>query len=256
MRSSKSGRDRLGAALASLLGLTGIALLILARPIATPFPYHMPYHMNGGHAPESQRAVRAASPAPPAAREVADIGDVVDIPDDAPPRVSRPAVTPGPAWVAPPSPESVAVPEDAASPAPGPRVLATILRASGLACLDGREALLSPGERELCRERLGAEAWRGSSLPAIAPDERADYDAAARAQAPRRALVPLTARGAGGAFDDRSRAGRRPRVGCALRFGLNADRTSDGSTGALRAGPCSLQAPAAAPPEADLRRAY
>lgn len=234
-------------ALAGGLGLAGIVLLIQARPVVTPFPYHM----SSRGAFEIKPAARDAPPVPPAALAVPDV------PDDAPAIVRGRAVAPAPAWTSPPPPAPVAVPEDAAPPSTGPRALATILRASGLACLGGREALLSPGERELCRERLGAQAWQASSLPAIGPEERAAYDAVARAQAPRRALVPLTARGAGGAFaaDDRLRAGRRPRLGCAVRFGPNADKAPDGPASVLRAGPCALQPPGGAPAE-DLRRPY
>lgn len=256
LRSSKSRHDRVGAALAGLLGLTGIVLLIQARPIPTP-SFHRSYVADDV---ETRAATRDT---PATGWEEASIR--------APERAARAS-----AWIrpltpasplsspsfSPPLPEPVAVPVDAAEAAPAqasapPRLLATILRASGLACLGGREALLSPAERELCREKLGARD--AASMPAIPPDERADYDAVARAQAPRRAMVPLTARGAGGGFgpDDRLRAGRRPRVGCSLRFGPNADQASDASGGGLRAGPCALQPTASpAPAEADMRRPY
>jgi hypothetical protein len=241
LRSSKSHRDRLGVTLAGMLGLTGITLLVLARPFPTPVFHRSP--PEDGF--ETREAARQASPA--------------TVLEDAPP-AARPFAARRPAWTrpsppplplpAPSSEEPLAAPADSA-PAPtaqtAPRGLVAILRASGLACLGGREALLSPAERELCRERLGAQA--SASLPAIAPEQRATYDALAQAQRPRRALVPLTARGAGGSFtgDDRLRAGRRPRVGCALRFGPNADQASDDAAGGLRAGPCFLQPPAGAP---------
>lgn len=222
-----------------MLGLTGITLLVLARPIPT-LVFHRPHSEDVF---ETREAAREVSPA---------------VPDEAPaprrfvaraPAWARPS--PSPAPEAPPSPslpEPLAAPADAPPTSAAPRGLATILRASGLACLGGREALLSSAERELCREKLGAQASNTASLPTIDAEERAAYDALAQAQRPRRALVPLTARGAGGSFvDDRFRAGRRPRVGCALRFGPNADRASGDAAGDLRAGPCFLRPPAGAP---------
>ena len=134
------------------------------------------------------------------------------------------------------------------------------LRAGGLACLSEREILLSPTERELCREKLGDLAGKLTPLPSqIAPEERADYDAIARAQAPRRAMVPLTARGAGGLFniDDRLRGGRGPRAGCSMKFGLNADQAPKGPDNALRAGSCFIRLPTGAPTgETSVRKSY
>ncbi len=249
VRTSKTQRDRLGAATAGALGLAGIILLLQARPVATLFS--LPYRSGGQGAAEIGPEPREASPTGPA---LAPTPVSVRIPRHAPGLEPRPAMARPPAWIEPPSPPAPAAsPEDVAPPSPPPRVLATILRASGLACLGGREALLSAAERELCREKLGAQAWSASSVPAIDPEERAAYDALARAQAPRRALVPLTARGAGGSLtgDDRLRGGRKPRVGCALRFGPNADQASNGPTG-----PCFLRATAGAPSDGDTRASY
>ena len=112
---------------------------------------------------------------------------------------------------------------------------------------------------ELCRERLGASTWTASSLPPpIDATERAAYDAVARASAPRRALVPLMARGAGGAFngEDRGRAGRSPRLGCRMRFGLNADQARGTSGDAQDAGPCFIRPLGAPTSEAGLRGSY
>ena len=238
----------MGVALAGLLGLTGIVLLTQARPIGAP-AFHRSYSDGDFEAKEEVRGTPLVigddAPLPAARRAMARAS--------APPRFASSPVSPSPPrplFRPPPTPparEPVDAPADVAPAAP--HALAMVLRAGGLACLGGREALLSSAERELCRERLGAQAWRAPSLSAIDPEERAGYDALARAQAPRRALVPLTARGAGGSFgpDDRLRTGRRPRVGCAVRFGPNADRASDGSAGGLRAGPCFLQAPSPAP---------
>ncbi len=256
MRSSKSHRDRLGVALAGMLGLTGITLLVLARPLP-PLVFHRSHPEEGF---ETREAARDAPPAvldaAPAPRRFVARAPIWTRPSPAPSPLPSPSPSPSPL---PSPPDPPAAPADSPPASAAPRLLAAILRASGLACLGGREALLSPVERELCRERLGAQGLGAASLPTIAPEERATYDAFAQAQRPRRALVPLTARGAGGSFsgDDRLRAGRRPRVGCALRFGPNADQTSDDAAGGLRAGPCFLQPPAGAPgPDADRRGTY
>lgn len=251
--SSKAQRDRWGLALAGGLGLAGITLLTLNRPIILSLPSRP--HMGSV---ETRLPVYDATDGPRAPALAPSPGEALPPP---PRLVSHRAL----AWISPPALHVPAAPpiaaEVASADVPSPYAaeeaapapsrsggLAGALRASGLACLGGRESLLSPTERELCREKLGALAGKSSSQPApIAPDERAEYDAAARLQGPRRALVPLTARGAGNpfAFDDRAR--RRPRVGCAVRFGPDAGSSPGG---------CFVQPMAPPAPEADTRRSY
>lgn len=222
-------------ALAGLVGLTGVMLLTLAQPIAPSFHDRWTDRWSVRRAVEVRAAAYDAPPdaseedawAP--ARKAAAVIKPVEIEDPPPPPARSPEV-------------------EQAAPAPVAfrDRLAEALRSRDLACLGGREVLLSPTERELCRETLGAlgrKASFGSTL--IAPDKRAFYDAVAQAQAPRRAIVPLSARGAGGAFntDDRPRSARGPRIGCAMRFGPNADMAPDEPAEALRAGPCFLRPP-------------
>ena len=220
-------------------------LLMLARPIATVLPDHP-------RAEDGAEVRWAAHDAPPGQED-------------------EPATTPRPGFAAasleagagadssPPPPEAVVEHPSPASATPRGG-LSAVLRAGGLACLSEREVLLSPTERELCREKLGDLAGKLTPLPSqIAPEERADYDAIARAQAPRRAMVPLTARGAGGLFniDDRLRGGRGPRAGCSMKFGLNADQAPKGPDNALRAGSCFIRLPTGAPTgETSVRKSY
>lgn len=242
MRSSKSQRGWLrgGLILACVLGLNGVILLFLARPIATPFP-----DRRNDEGFEVRLAARDAQPAEP---------------DDAPvPWSSTAPEEEGiEVMISPPPPVDLA---GQAEPAPSPLGdLATALRGDGLACLSERDALLSSIEREFCHETLGALARKALYLPTpIAREKRGYYDAVAQAQAPRRAMVPLMARGGGGLFggDDRMRAGRGPRVGCSLKFGPNLDRAPKGPANVLRAGPCFVRPPAGPlTPEANVRKPY
>ncbi len=257
MRSSTSPRDRqrAGAALLAALCLSVGLWLILTRPMVARFP------SRSDVAPDTVET-RSSADVRPAS------------PGDAPPPSlsSRSSAARAPRWSPPwaPSPAPSAAPEaeapeaeapDVEAPAPAapatPRVdLAGVLRASGLACLGGREALLSPTERELCRERLGAQAERTPSLAeSIDLDKRADYDTVAQAGAGR-SMVPLAARGAGGGLtsDDRARTSRKPKLGCSMKFGLNADQ---GSGDALHLGPCVIRTPMSAPnADTNPRRPY
>lgn len=217
--------------LAGLLGLSGLVLLILARPTVTRFSERS----SDRSAVEIRRVARDAPWLEP---------------EDGSAPVPRPVVRPRPGRTEPPAPPAATIAETAPPRSFGD--LGAVLRASNPACLDTREALLSAAERDLCRERLGALARKTPlRLTSITPEKRADYDAVARAQAPRRAIVPLAARGASGLFgaDDRLRAGRGPRVGCSMKFGPNAEPPSSG--------PCFVR-PATGPPtpETTLRKSY
>lgn len=231
MRSSTSHRDRQRAGAVLLAGLClGVgAWLIASPPIVV--------RLSGRSAVLPDRPEFRPSAAP------ADLGP----PDETPfPAPSRPLQRAAPSTPRRPetwSPPPVATPEVEAPIPPSfppqparPRVdLAGVLRAGGLACLGGGEAMLSPSERDLCRERLGAQAERAPSLGgSMAADEPAIYDAARI-----------------GAGDDRVRTGKRPRLGCSMRFGPNADRASPEPVGVLRLGPCQIRAG-----EPNLRKPY
>ena len=72
-------------------------------------------------------------------------------------------------------------------------------------------------------------------------------------------MVQLTARGGRGLFgvDDRRRANKGPRLGCAMKFGPNVEGPREPPK-ALRLGPCFVQSPLRieASAEADTRRPY
>ena len=230
-------------ALAGALGLSGVILLFLARPAAPP-------------------VLDRASGEGFEIRQAAHDAQSID-PDDATTPISRLFAWPksSQARFEPPSAPRASVVDQAPPLSDRPRAdLVAALRAGGLTCLGESEARLSWTERELCREKLGALARKAEDLTtAIAPEKQTDYDAVARAQAPRRAIVPLKARGAGNLFsvDDRSRGGRGPRVGCAMRFGPNLDSTSGSPANALSAGSCFIRLPAGSPtPEIDARKTY
>ncbi|KQY96189.1 hypothetical protein ASD21_06740 [Caulobacter sp. Root1455] len=248
MRLSKTPRGRLerGVILAATLGLHGLVLFLLTRPVALVFPDRS---TNEGAIEVSLDRSRRST-RPTARSETTAL---------APHRPSLAAPSIVEALPAPAAPPGLAPAIVGATPG-SQGGLAAALRAGGYACAGGHNALLSPEERARCQEKLGALALNAPPLPApIDPAKRAYYDAVAEAYRNPGQMVPLTARGGRGMFavDDNVFPGHGPRVGCSVKFGPNADKAPKGPPNALRAGPCFIQPPVGSlTPEGDIRKPF